>query len=61
MIAAFIAALFIADAIIFIYFQAKIVKLFELLSEQPEEKDTKEKIPIEDQWKNFLSYSGRGK
>lgn len=61
MIAAFIAALFIADAIIFIYFQTKIVKLFELLSEQPEENDTKEKIPIEDQWKDFLSYSGRGK
>lgn len=56
MTAFLIIFLFIVDAGIFLYFKSEIRKVKLLSSDKAEETDRK--IPIEEQWNNFLSFDG---
>lgn len=56
---ALMAVLFAADLILFFYFKNEIKKLKLLLEAKVEERG--DKIPMDEQWSNFLSYDGRGK
>ena len=58
---ALMAVLFAVDFILFFYFKSKIKKLELLLGKQPKGEERGDKIPMDEQWNNFLSYDGRGK
>lgn len=58
---ALIAVFFAADLILFFYFKNEIRKLKLLLGKQPKVEERGDKIPMDEQWSNFLSYDGRGK
>lgn len=58
---ALIAVLFAADLILFLYFGREIKRIKLLLEKQPKAEERGDKIPMEEQWNNFLSYDGRGK
>ena len=61
MTAALLAVLFAVDLILFFYFKREIRNLKLLLEKQPKTEEGGDKIPMDEQWHNFLSYSGRGK
>lgn len=58
---ALMAVLFAADLIFFFYFGHEIKKIKLLLEKQPKAEERGDKIPMDEQWSNFLSYDGRGK
>lgn len=58
---ALMAVLFAADLILFFYFGREIKKIKLLLEKQPKVEERGDKIPMDEQWSNFLSYDGRGK
>ena len=58
---ALMAVLFAADLILFFYFKNEIRKLKLLLEKQPKVEERGDKIPMDEQWSNFLSYDGREK
>lgn len=58
---ALMAVLFAADLILFFYFGREIKKIKLLLEKQPKAEERGDKIPMDEQWSNFLSYDGRGK
>lgn len=55
------AVFFAADLILFFYFKNEIRKLKLLLGKQSKVEERGDKIPMDEQWSNFLSYDGRGK
>ncbi len=57
---ALLAVLFAVDLILFFYFKREIKKI-KLLLEKPKAEEPGDKIPMDEQWSNFLSYNGRGK
>ncbi len=61
MTAVLLAALFAVDLIFFFYFRSEIRKLKLLLGKQQKTEEGGDKIPMDEQWNNFLSYDGRGK
>ena len=58
---ALMAVLFAANLILFFYFGREIKKIKLLLEKQPKAEERGDKIPMDEQWSNFLSYDGRGK
>lgn len=58
---ALMAVFFAADLILFFYFGREIKKIKLLLEKQPKAEERGDKIPMDEQWSNFLSYDGRGK
>lgn len=58
---ALMAVFFAADLILFFYFGREIKKIKLLLEKQPKAEERGDKIPMDEQWNNFLSYDGRGK
>ena len=58
---ALMAFFFAADLILFFYFGREIKKIKLLLEKQPKAEERGDKIPMDEQWSNFLSYDGRGK